>query len=627
MILENFLSFQRDEVDFLDKSQSDFPRLILIIGPNWSGKTSIFQAIKFVLGSNERDERYKKWSDFIRNGQDHAMVEIEIQNHEDLIKLRRYVIRGQSPYFEMQKSGDSKFKKVQASTVQRIIKDLKINPDNHFAFVSQGKIDSIKNLKPLELSNFLEEGIGLKGLREEILGEKDSIKNLNQEFQSLSTKESSLKLNLELLTPKLKRLEEKKMILKNREKVNDELLWANKEKIQKDIDNLNNQSHEIKEKLNDIELELSSFNELIAEKEEKINKTEKEVNRLSKKIGELDYRKKELVVKIEDWQREKVQAKKELDRLAKDISQKKTELEKLKTKKQSIEKENQLLATELATYTEQINNLIKEQKELTLKITKNSEFLEQYNELTQKKEGYLRKIEELEIKKDEITLDIEEIFQSLEDIDHKLNKNKWFIENPSQDLLKQLDLQIKKISRKVFELEEKNERIRYDQVNNLEEFKKLQKSIQERRVLLPSSIILLKEEIKKRNLEHKVKGPIIEYLKYDDALSYAIESVLGERLLYSFVVNDWDTLSLLNRLKNKINAYCNIYITKSLTISPYPSFSAEGLIGYLVNLITIIDNDIDIKKVVYSKVRNCVVVENYHAGQEIYRKHNSKEKV
>ena len=232
MILENFLSFQKDEVDFLDNSQSQFPKLILIIGPNWSGKTSIFQAIKFVLGSNERDERYKKWSDFIRNGQDHTMVHIEIQNHDDVIKLRRYVIRGQSPYFELQKSNESKFKRVQAKTVQRIIKGLKINPDNHFAFVSQGKIDSIKNLKPYELSNFLEEGIGLKGLREEILGEKNSISNLNQDFQSLTTKENSLKLNLELLTPKLKRLEEKKKILDIRKKVNDELLWANKEKIQ-----------------------------------------------------------------------------------------------------------------------------------------------------------------------------------------------------------------------------------------------------------------------------------------------------------------------------------------------------------------------------------------------------------
>ena len=100
VILENFLSFQKDEVDF------EKAKFVIIVGPNWSGKTSIFQAIRFVLGSNARDERYKKWSDFIRNGQNHAMVEIHIQNEEELIKIRRYVVRGQSPYFKIQKKDD-----------------------------------------------------------------------------------------------------------------------------------------------------------------------------------------------------------------------------------------------------------------------------------------------------------------------------------------------------------------------------------------------------------------------------------------------------------------------------------------------------------------------------------------
>ena len=101
VILENFLSFKRDEVDLEDK------KFILVIGPNWSGKTSIFQAIKFALGSNERDERYKKWSDFIRVGQKHTMVELHIQKGHELIKIRRTVIRGQSPHFFIKSKNES----------------------------------------------------------------------------------------------------------------------------------------------------------------------------------------------------------------------------------------------------------------------------------------------------------------------------------------------------------------------------------------------------------------------------------------------------------------------------------------------------------------------------------------
>ncbi len=159
VILENFLSFQKDEVDFGDA------KFVIIVGPNWSGKTSVFQAIKFVLGSNERDDRYTKWSSFIRDGQNHAMVEIHIQRNEDLIQIRRFVIKGQSPFYKIKRKNDTEFRKIQANEIQKEIMDLNINPDNQFAFVSQGKIDSIKNLKPFELCSFLEERIGLSSLR------------------------------------------------------------------------------------------------------------------------------------------------------------------------------------------------------------------------------------------------------------------------------------------------------------------------------------------------------------------------------------------------------------------------------------------------------------------------------
>ncbi|MFW9828802.1 MAG: AAA family ATPase [Candidatus Thorarchaeota archaeon] len=232
VILENFLSFQKDEVDF---GKSKF---VIIVGPNWSGKTSVFQAIKFALGSNERDDRYKKWSDFIRNGQNHTMVEIHIQNAEEIIKLRRYVVRGQSPYFKIQRKGDSEFKKISVQDIQKLISDLNINPDNQFAFVSQGKIDAIKNLKPTDLCSFLEQGIGLRDLREEILQQKGKVFELRNDLHSLKSRRNTLSISLDLLNPKLERLNKKNKLLETKSKFNDELLWANRDKLGKDINDL-----------------------------------------------------------------------------------------------------------------------------------------------------------------------------------------------------------------------------------------------------------------------------------------------------------------------------------------------------------------------------------------------------
>ncbi|MHA2289216.1 MAG: hypothetical protein ACXABG_10570, partial [Promethearchaeota archaeon] len=378
-MLENFLSFQRDEVDFSNPKNQNPPRFILIIGPNWSGKTSIFQAIKFALGSNERDERYKKWSDFIRNGQDHAMVELHIESQGEIIKVRRTVIRGKSPFFEIRGNHDKEFKKVHVNEIQKLITELEINPDNQFAFVSQGKIDAIKNLKPIELCSFLEEGIGLKGLREEILQQKYGVSSLDTEYRSLVTRKNTLNFNLDLLSPKLERLEEKNKLLVVRNKYTDELLWANKDTLQKEIETLELSFKESQQKIKKIAIEAEKYQSIIIEKERTIFEIDKNLNILSKKIGELDYRKKELVDKINTWQKEKIKAKQELDELSAKISKLEDGLQKVKKQKQKFGEEIKIVKKKKQSVKSVIDKLIIEQRNLIKTIKENEAFLEKYN--------------------------------------------------------------------------------------------------------------------------------------------------------------------------------------------------------------------------------------------------------
>ena len=618
VILENFLSFQKDEVEFGDS------KFNLIIGPNWSGKTSIFQAIKFGLGSNERDERYHKWSDFIRTGQQHAMVEIHLENAIKSFKLRRTVIKGQSPFFEIRKTGDADFKKVPAIEVQRLIEDLGINPDNHFAIVSQGKIDTIKNLKPVELCSFLEEGIGLRGLRIEILQQKKSVENLNRELNSLSTKKNTLNINLELLRPKLERLEQKKQLLKKREKFHDELLWANRKKLQKEIEKLEEEIVKVRVNVDILSHENKKYDKEIEEIQGKISEIELKVNQLSEKLGELNYKKQDLIKRIQNWQKDKIKAKQELDDLAIRIKKEEKDLKNVEGQKKTLKSENTEIKKEKSKFDKKFDDLLKEQEELTKKIDKNEEFLKKYNHLGIEKKEKLKKIQEHEKLIKDYNLEITQLFQSFKDIDHKLETNKWFLENPSKDLLKQLDIDLKKTSDKIYSLEAQVDQAERERAKKLRKIKPLQASLRERKVILPTNITILKDEIQKRDLG--VKGPIIEFLKYDDTLSYAIESVLGEKLLYSFVADNWDTLDLLKRLKNKFNAYCNIYVPKKNKVSPLMKITASGVIGYLSELIKVTDDDPDIKKVIYSKVKNCLVVRDYRSGKELYKNFDFKGK-
>jgi len=598
----------------------------LIIGPNWSGKTSIFQAIKFALGSNERDERYKKWSDFIRNNQSHAMVELHIQHQTEIIKIRRTVVKGKSPFFELQLDKDKEFKKAHVTEVQKLVSKLDINPDNQFAFVSQGKIDAIKNLKPIELCSFLEEGIGLKGLRDEILQQKKGVLALNTEFQSLISRKNALNINLDLLTPQLKRLTEKNKLLNIRKKYTDELLWANKGELQKEIEELQVNLNEAENNIDIVRKGVDEYQDKINEKDKIILDVDNKISNFSEKLGVLGYKKQEFINEISAWQKEKINVMGALEKLAETIAEKKKDLENIRNQKRNADEKIDVIKKKKGFIKNEIDGIIKEQSDLIKKIKENEVFLEKYNILSQQKEVILRTIQENENNIEDIKKDINDIFQSLKDIDHKLSNNKWFLENPSEDLLKQLDINLKKVTVELLKFGAEIERIEYDKSKKIREFKRIQTALRERKIVLSPNINILKEEINKRELSDRVKGPIIEYLKYDDKLSYAIESVFGERLLNSFITSDWDTLNLMERLKKKYNAYCNIYIPKKSNITPYPKIASNGVIGYLVELVEIINDDSDVQKVIYSIIKNCIVVDDYLAAKEIYRNSSFKGK-
>ncbi|TFF88422.1 MAG: hypothetical protein EU550_01315, partial [Promethearchaeota archaeon] len=364
VILENFLSFSRDEAEFIRYDGSSPARFIVIVGPNWSGKTSIFQGIRFALGSNERGDRYPKWSDFIRHGQDHTMVELHIQRESELFQIRRTVVRGKSPYFSLRKYGDNDFKRVNASEVQNLVQELNFNPDNNFAFVGQGEIDAIKNLRPTELGDFLEEGIGLTGLREEILDQKGGVTNLNKELHSLITKKNTLNLNLELLRPKLEKLKEKKKLLSEKRKFEDELLWANRQKLLLEIVNLIERVREYKKSIKKIKIEKEEFHKKIIEFKKEIEAIEEQINDLSSMLGEKEYQKNELGNKIKAWQNEKIKMKQEIEQISTKIRKREKIILNLKTQKESLLNEKKIIEESLGQLRANFDSLINEQSVL-----------------------------------------------------------------------------------------------------------------------------------------------------------------------------------------------------------------------------------------------------------------------
>ena len=612
------MAFQRDNAEFSKG-------FTIIVGPNWSGKSTIYQGIKFALGSNERDERYTKWSDFIRTGQNHALVELYIQTPDELLGIRRTVLRGKAPFFEIKHNNDKEFKRIHSLEIRDLVKSLNYNPDNQFSFISQGKIDAFKDMKPEELCVFLEEGVGLKGLRTEILEQKDQVSNLQEKLKALKTEQNSWNFELKLLEPKLKKLKEKQILLDDKKNLEYELLWANRDKIKKEIYMLEEDIKKISIIIDELQKQLESFNSKISDIKKKIDQINNNSEAISEDIGKLKGRITELEKIIQQWRTEQQKIKVRLEELERTKSEIKKKLDNNKAKEKKISTELKLSRKNIKELDSAITNIVKEQQELMEKVSTQKEFLERFNrkkaDLNAKQDKIIQNTQKIT----ETNEKIDDIFKEIRDISHHLEKNKWFLENKDKDLQENLINQRRTLDKKIHEVEGQLREIRRNHDIKLNAYKRLNYSIREKRVFLPSNIVSLKEEIFNRNLN--AQGPIIELLQYDDKLGYAIESVLGKKVLFSFIAGDWNTFVLLKKLKDNHNAYCNIYLAKEENIRPFSKYEKiEGVLGYLAELIKIKGEDEDIRKLIYSKVKNCLVVEDFTTGTLMHKNYKFRGK-
>ena len=101
----------------------------------------------------------------------------------------------------------------------------------------------------------------------------------------------------------------------------------------------------------------------------KILKKEQNINKLSEKVGELTYKKQELITKIQNWQKDKILAKQELDELSRKINEFTKILNNFKKQKESLDNENKTIRRENKNNGLEIDKLITEQNQLIKKIS------------------------------------------------------------------------------------------------------------------------------------------------------------------------------------------------------------------------------------------------------------------
>ncbi|MCD6548657.1 MAG: AAA family ATPase, partial [Thermodesulfobacterium sp.] len=526
------------------------PGITAIVGPNGSGKSNILDAIRWVLGEQSPKKlRIKEFSDLIFSGNSERKIDFaEVKlflNHEppvweaykdfpEIVIARRFYRDGESEFFINQKPCRMK-------DIQFLFLDMGVNPQS-YGIIEQGEISKFIEITPKERKTFLEDLAGVSKLK---ITEENTLKNLQKTEENLVRLKdiiNEVKLQYEHLK---KQAEEAKRYLSLREKLQTLLIKKNLYLLE-----VNQKEKEyIKKKIDELLLKKRALERETEKLEREEQEVYQEVLLSERKIKDL---KTELQSK-ENYYREQKENLENLIKQERDLSYK---LEKIKLKREHEK--------------EKLNNLNQEAFSIknTLEILrgKNERYSQELKKIKKEKEENYKTFNErlknfqnfekeyLLIKKDEETL--REKINFIEKECSRLRKEKKINKKVLQDIL----LNLKKFEEEknswnslIKEKEENLKTLIYEQNKILEEkqniYKKLEALTKEKQKFLTQlhslkeklaliEKILSKSSVSKNLLIKNLNLPSLEsYINLDAEEMFFIELVFKENL-NAFVIED-----------------------------------------------------------------------------------------
>ena len=535
--LDNFLSFYSGVVQF-DKG------LTVLAGPNGSGKTSIFHALKFALGSNQRENRYSKWSDFIRHGASMAQVEVTVKVNGQNRKFLRKIDRDGIPRAYVDG------RRVKAAEHRHIVSTFGLDTDNPLVFIPQERINALRDMNPYEVRRLIEEGTGLDSLRDRIVLQETEVVQSRQRLETALTESKSVERELELLQHDLSRLEKKRALLEQEKVLELELKWSSFEDLKEKVGKIKTEIEGKESGLVGILDEQTQVEVGIEENERETEILNQSLSGIQIEIGRIDAKIEEEernLARLEGDSKQRVTELRELERQVKSEKSRKEKFQDdidriVSTKEMTMEKQREL-REEIQSIEEERTKLRDELEVFADWNTKRAEAHGKYKALQVEIEGkdlLLRSVRE--------RIQIEEA--ELESIESKWS-NVWTIMEKTDE--KELAQRKGQLERELASLNE--ERFRQSSlVSSLQkEIDELNVRLSETSKRIPESVRELKEAIAEHKLE-SVTGPLIEVFTANDAIASAVEAVFSDNLALAFIVTEESDFQILQKLRDKADA-------------------------------------------------------------------------
>ncbi len=236
VILENFMSYEYARVAFK-------PGVNLIVGPNGAGKSSLLLAISVALGQTYT-ERSKKLSNLIRWGKDQARVTLILNNSKqggkrpvpkyskDQLFLTRTLRRDGQYWFELENRAANK------QDVERLLGRFGVDPNNMLIIMHQNMVEQFSILSNIQKLHMVEAAVGLEPFRENVVQAQQKLTRTLSQAESVTKLLESAEQTLNYWREQYEKYQEKKQLQTKRRFLERELAWAEVERKENTIKEL-----------------------------------------------------------------------------------------------------------------------------------------------------------------------------------------------------------------------------------------------------------------------------------------------------------------------------------------------------------------------------------------------------